>query len=397
MPVRSAPVLKSNLAGAALEQVGAQEALNAVSYGAYITDVNRTILFWSDAAASITGWLAEEVVGRSCSDRILVHVDGTGHGLCGGSRCPLHSALVTAERTRQPLLLFAQHKQGHRIPVEVSVAPLCNRTGQRVGAVEIFRDLTRAVQDLRRAKIIQDYILHWDLPVDDRVHFEVRSRPEEVVGGDFHRVQAIGRDQYAIMVADAMGHGLISALYTVHLRSAWDDCEAELSAPARFLGQLNQGLHRLAGPEGYFVTAIYMVLDVATGRLRYAGAGHPAPVLFRKTGAVEFLNERSPAIGLLETAIYREAELNLEPGDRLLLFTDGAIDLANPQGEVLAESGFRQLLQTLVEPTLDLGQIERKLLEFVHPAGLPDDLTMLSVHFLHSGQTSAQFAVSGNN
>ena len=183
------------------------------------------------------------------------------------------------------------------------------------------------------------------------------------------------------------------------LRSAWEDCEAELSAPARFLGQLNQRLHRLAGPEGYFITAVYMVLDVASGRLRYVGAGHPAPLLFRRTGRIEFLSERSPAIGLLETATYREAELNLEPGDRLLLFTDGAIDLANPQGEVLAEGGFRQLLQTMAEPTLDLSQIERKLLEFVHPAGLPDDLTMLSVHFLHSGQTSSQLAsaVSGNN
>jgi serine phosphatase RsbU (regulator of sigma subunit) len=197
------------------------------------------------------------------------------------------------------------------------------------------------------------------------------------------------------MVADAMGHGLISALYTVHLRSAWDDCEAELSAPARFLGQLNQRLHRLAGPEGYFITAVYMVLDVASGRLRYARAGHPAPLLFRRTGAIEVLSERSPAIGMLETATYGEAELNLESGDRLLLFTDGAIDLANPQGEVLAEAGFRQLLQTMVEPTVDLGQIERKLLEFVHPAGLPDDLTMLSVHFLHPGQSSSQPANSG--
>lgn len=382
------------LTESALAQVGAPEILDAVHYGAYITDSNRTILYWSYAAESITGWRASEVVGRRCSDHILAHVDKGAHDLCGRPQCPLYRALVAGEQRGQPILLFAQHKQGHRIPVEVTVNPLRNRTGQTVGAVEIFRDLTRTVEDLRRAKIVQDYILQWHLPTDPRVHFEVSYRPEEVVGGDFYRVQAISPDQYAIMVADVMGHGLISALYTVQVRSIWGECEADLSSPARFLEQLNRRLHKLASLEGYFATAICLTLDVSSGRLRYVRGGHPAPLLVRQDGAAEFLSQRSPAIGLLEKATYQESELWLAPGDQLVLYTDGAIEIANPQGQVLGESGLEQLLQSLPEPKIDLGQIERRLLEYAHCTTLPDDLTLLSVHFRSRG-TENPIVVAG--
>lgn len=370
-----------------LDEVGVPEALNALIDGTYITDNERRIRFWSDAAASITGWPANEVLGRSCSEGILVHVDGAGHELCGSPQCPLQRAVSTGERTVQPRLVFARHKQGHRIPVEVSVAPLCDRSGRQVGAVEVFRELSRAVEDLRRAKIIQDYILDWHVPADRRVWFEVRSRPEEVVGGDFHRVQVLGPDQYAIMLADAMGHGVISALYTVHLRSAWDDCQGKLASPAAFFQQLNQTLHRLAGPEGYFATAVYLVLDASTGRVRYVRAGHPAPLVFRGNGEVETLKGRSPALGLLETAEFQEGEATLEPGDQVLLFTDGALELANAAGEMLGEEGLRHLIQNQAEPRLELGKIEKALLDFVHPAAPSDDMTLLTFRFLGPGAT----------
>jgi sigma-B regulation protein RsbU (phosphoserine phosphatase) len=251
--------------------------------------------------------------------------------------------------------------------------------------VEVFRDLTRTVEELRRAKIIQDYILHWDMPADERVRFEARSRPEEFVGGDFHRVQAIGADRYAIMLADAMGHGLISALYTVHLRSAWEECQTDLGSPARFLGHLNQRLHRLAGPKGYFATAVFLVLDVCSGRLLYSVAGHPSPLFFPRTGTLAVLPGRSPAVGLLDTAAHRENEWQLEPGDQLLLFTDGATELANRQGKILGEAGFFHILEERVGHSLDLAEIERSLVEYVQPSAPQDDLTLLSVQFLHGG------------
>jgi len=145
-----------------LQQIGAPEILDALADGAYITNRNRKIVFWSRAAERITGWSAAEVVGHSCSDNLLVHTDKDGHQLCGFEHCPLHRAISTGQMSSEPVLVFAQHKHGHRVPVEVSVAPLRDKDGNTLGGVEIFRDLTDAVQDLRRAKVIQEHALASD-------------------------------------------------------------------------------------------------------------------------------------------------------------------------------------------------------------------------------------------
>jgi sigma-B regulation protein RsbU (phosphoserine phosphatase) len=363
-----------------LDQIGARQILDALADGAYITDVNRKILFWSQAAERITGWLSGDVVGHSCADNILVHVDKDGHSLCGQEHCPLHRSIVTGQPSSEPLLIFAQHKQGYRIPVQVSVAPLREPAGKTVGGIEIFRDLTGMMEDLRRAKVIQDHSLECEVPRDDRVRFEVVYSPEDLVGGDFYRLERVNSDCYAVMVADVMGHGVASALYTMQLRSLWEECRGDLDSPARFLGELNRRLYRLASPDGYFATAVLVLFDAASGRLRYVRAGHPSPFLFRAGGMAERFPHTSPAIGLIQDASYKEMETHMAEGDCLLLFTDGALEIVDAEGALLEESGFLRLLEGLGGNRFHLGHIERRLLEFSNAIRLPDDLTLMSIY-----------------
>ncbi|SPE50325.1 PAS:Stage II sporulation E [Verrucomicrobia bacterium] len=363
-----------------LEQIGAREILDAIADGAYITDPERRIVFWNRAAQRITGWPAQEVVNHCCGDNILVHVDKDGHQLCGREQCPLHRAIVTGQPSEGSLLLFAQHRQGHRIPLEVSVAPLRDQAGRTVGGIEVFRDLTSLMENLQRAKAIQAHALECPLPDDPRVVFEVRYIPEELVGGDFYRVEAISSDSYAVLLADVMGHGVASALYTMQLRSFWEECRADLPFPSRFMTELNRRLHRLAGPDGYFATAIFLLFDAASGKLRWVRAGHPSPLLLRRDGLIDRLDHLSPALGLHPEATYAETEAQLEPGDTALLFTDGAIELVDKQGSDLGEAGLVRLLGGFTSSGLDLGQVEGKLLEYCNLIRLPDDLTLLSLH-----------------
>ncbi len=361
------------------ERVGAREILDALADGAYITDAERKIVFWSRAAERITGWSGTEVVGHYCGDNILVHVDKDGHQLCGKEQCPLHRAIVTGETSQEPLLLFAQHRQGHRIPLEVSVAPLRDETGETVGGIEVFRDLTSLMEDLRRAKAVQDHLLQSKLPSDSRVRFEVRYIPKELVGGDFYRIEALGSGRYAILLADVMGHGVASALYTMQLRSFWEECRAKIRSPSRFMMELNLRLHRLVGPDGYFATAVFVLYNAATGKLRWIRAGHPPPLLLRHSGAIERLDHVSPALGLRLDAVYTETEARLEPGDSLLLFSDGATEVLDKQGKELGEAGFVRLLMDLAGRPLTLESVEEKLLEFCNLVRLSDDLTLLSL------------------
>ena len=371
--------MKTVADGFDLNALGAPEILDALADGVYITDTTRKIVFWNRAAERITGWSAKDVVGHRCSDNILVHVDKDGHKLCGEEHCPLHRAMLTGEPSLEPLLVFAQHKQGRRIPVEVTVAPVRTKEGQILGGIEIFRDWTDVLVDLRRAKVIQDNALNSELPSDGRVRFEIIYSPEELVGGDFYRIERIDADLYAVMVADVMGHGVASALYTMQLRSLWEECRDLLHRPGEFLGAINRRLHKFTSADGYFATAVFLTMHANTGRLRFASAAHPAPLILRKDGSFGRLVAKSPALGLFEDTSYAEAEGNLNPGERLFFYTDGAIELCNAQGEELEESGLLRILGESGAVEGSLAETEKRLLQFTNRIRLPDDLTLLQL------------------
>ncbi len=361
----------------------APELLDLLADGAYITDTERRIVFWNHAAQRITGWRAEEVVGRSCRENILVHVDKDGHALCGHEYCPLHRCIVTGQPSTEPLLVFAQHRSGDRIPVEVTVSPVRDHASRIIGGIEVFRDLTGPVQDQLRAKAIQELAVRCDLPQDERVSFEMRYQPRDIVGGDFFHVEKVGNDHYAILVADAKGHGVAAALYTMLLRSLCQEHRHDLDAPARFMGILNERVHVLVREDGYFGTAVLTAYDAASGEMHVVRAGHPPPLVFRTNGTVESLGKANPALGMFPSINYQETAARLAPGDALLLYTDGATELFDRQEHELGKEGLLNLARTQLRngnPTgFHLDQLEEQLLLFSNEIHLPDDLTLVKL------------------
>ena len=115
--------------------------------GVYFVDKDRRITYWNKGAEGITGYLASDVVGKHCSDDILVHVDREGNNLCLGM-CPLGDTISDGKARSSDVYL--QHKDGHRVHVFVRVAPIRNDNGQIVGGVEVFTDNTPAAEALER-------------------------------------------------------------------------------------------------------------------------------------------------------------------------------------------------------------------------------------------------------
>jgi len=112
-----------------------KKIIDSLRDGLYIVDQSRKIVFWNRAAERISGFKAEEVVGRSCSDNILCHVDDAGDNLCLGG-CPL--AATIGQVTEHEI--FLHHKNGHRVPVSVRITPLCDDKGRVIGGIEMFSD-----------------------------------------------------------------------------------------------------------------------------------------------------------------------------------------------------------------------------------------------------------------
>jgi diguanylate cyclase (GGDEF)-like protein/PAS domain S-box-containing protein len=124
-----------------------RELLQHMRDGVYFVDRDRRILYWNEGASRLTGYAAEEIVGRFCNDNILNHVDGCGRGLCEDG-CPL-TATVADGKGRE-VQVFLRHKSGNRVPVLVRVQPILGEDGSIEGAVEIFSDNSAQVEAERK-------------------------------------------------------------------------------------------------------------------------------------------------------------------------------------------------------------------------------------------------------
>jgi PAS domain S-box-containing protein len=356
--------------------------LDSLSDGVYACDRDRRIVFWSTAAERITGWQSSDVVGRRCLEDVLCHVDKDGHRLCGEEFCPLHRAMVTGATSAVPLIVFAQGKEGQRIPMQVTVAPIRNPGGEIIGGVETFRDVSAMLADLERAKRIQDLSLETDLPEDPRVRFSTYYVPHDIVGGDFFAIKQLDSDHYGFLLADVMGHGVAAALHTMHLSSLWERHCGLLAEPATFAQVLNNELARVVKGES-FATAQCGVIDAEHRKLRSVSAGGPPGLVIRVNGTFEPLESSGLPFGMMEDANYEEMEARFDEGERLLFFSDGAVEIHNARKKLLGTEGLVRILQGVGYPAsgLRITAIEEQLLLYSSDIRLPDDITFIEVRF----------------
>jgi diguanylate cyclase (GGDEF)-like protein/PAS domain S-box-containing protein len=135
-----------------------KELLDHMSDGVYFVDRERCIHYWNEGATRLSGYKADEMLGRHCQDNILCHVDAGGRQLCQEG-CPLSASIH--DGGLHEANVFLRHKQGRRVPVNVRVQPMRNSDGSIVGAIEIFSD-DSAQHEVRRQKAAMERLAFLD-------------------------------------------------------------------------------------------------------------------------------------------------------------------------------------------------------------------------------------------
>lgn len=130
--------------------------LENLSDGVYFVNLERKVTYWNKAAAEISGFAAQDVVGHACHDNLLVHTDADGCLLCVKG-CPLTATFGSAKN--QELQIFLRHRDGHRVPVFVHVSPMLDAEGKMAGAVEVFRKDSERLAALDRAMEMEQLAL----------------------------------------------------------------------------------------------------------------------------------------------------------------------------------------------------------------------------------------------
>ena len=251
---------------------------------------------------------------------------------------------------------------------------------------QLSRQLIAINSELEMARKIQLAILPHATPKIVGLEIAACFVPMGSVAGDFYDFLVVDEKHVGILIADATGHGLPAALIASMLQMALAAQSAHATQPARVLAGLNQALYGKF--TTHFVTAAYIFLDMELGAMKYAGAGHPPLLLWRaSTRKTAELEENGMVLGLFGDATYDEIEVTMEPGDKVVLYTDGILEASNSSQELYGADRFKRFLET--NSSLGKGEFSEALLyELSLWSGQPrgqgqkDDITLLTVDFL---------------
>ncbi len=247
--------------------------------------------------------------------------------------------------------------------------------------VERERERQRLEQEIGIARDIQQALLPKNFR--DYPHLAVSgiNFPCLAVGGDYFDVFSLGDNRTAFLLADVSGKGLGAALCTNLLQGALSGMTLGTD-PARVFNHVNRFLCDHA-EIGRYATMFFGIID-DQGHLEYINAGHPSPFLIRSGVAEDVFTEGSYPVGLVPEAEYTTVCLKLEPGDTLVLFSDGVTEAMDPAEQLFGVPRLKEVLMGAATQT-PLDELQRKVLDavenFAHGASQADDLTLLLVRY----------------
>lgn len=293
-----------------------------------------------DTAVVVTG---NETVGVLYMDSRIVAAD-----LAGGNRELLQTLAIEASTVLENARLLEEERDKHKLEEELTLA-----------------------------RTIQRSLLPASLPEDGWLRACGSSVSSLQVGGDYFDVTQVTADCWAAVVADVSGKGVASALLASLFQGALITATDVPQALARRVERLNRFLLDRTGGEKY--ATIFYSLAHSGGTLNYVNAAHCPPMLVRKSGAIETLDATGMPVGLIEGADYEVRTISLEPGDKLVIYSDGVTEAMNPAGELFGRKRLRDAVTAHAAGTCRAvhDAIQDAVAAFTEGAAQSDDITVL--------------------
>ena len=247
-------------------------------------------------------------------------------------------------------------------------------------------------EELNLAKTIQESALprNFTLP-EANVELYALMTPAKQVGGDFYDFFYAASDKLCVVIADVSGKGIPAALFMMRAKTAIKNFAHSGNSPAKVLENVNNTLCEGNDAE-MFVTVWLGMLDLKTGKMACANAGHEYPVLMRAGGDYELLKDKHGLVlGAMENIRLREYEIDLDPGDRLFVYTDGVPEAINEKEKAYGTERLTEKLNKVKgmpqEQTLE--SVLRDIRNFAGTAEQFDDITMVGMTYNACGETPA--------
>jgi len=234
-------------------------------------------------------------------------------------------------------------------------------------------------QELDKAREIQEGLLPKKIPQVRGLEVAGAWQPARVVGGDYFDVLKFSESKIGVCIGDVVGKGISAALLMANLQASFRAFASEAVSPGILVGKLNEVLSNNIAPDK-FVTFCYCMVDTRDNRFTYASAGHCPPILFHESGEAVPLKEGGTPLGIFPDRKYEDAGLQIESGDRLVLYTDGLTEAMNSDEQ---EFGERRLVdlgsrKTALSASELVAAIKKEVVSFCN-GSFQDDFTLVVV------------------
>jgi PAS domain S-box-containing protein len=337
------------------EWVGQMEGiLETLNEGVLIADDCDRVLFVNSVFEEMTGITREELVGK---DAVKQYYNPEDYALIEERR------QKTRQTGRSRAEFFLPTKDGSRLPVVVSARSLEDPDGREFSIVT-FTDISEQKDaearlrdantqlEVRQKEIEEDLVLAARVQqslapkavVWGTIRVETFYHPVRTIGGDFGLVSPLDKEHLNLLVCDVSGHGIGSALVANRIYSETMTQLQSGTPLGDMLRQLNGFVMQNIGTSVYFFTLAAARIDRSGRRMIFAGAGHPPAMVVQPGAEPRLLESRSMVLGALPNAVDSDAtiEVELEAGDRIVLYTDGITDVFDARGEMLGVEGVQK-------------------------------------------------------
>ena len=250
----------------------------------------------------------------------------------------------------------------------------------------MIKEQERIVKELSTARQIQKSVLpHIFPPFPDRAEIDLFATmdPAKDVGGDFYDFYFIDEDHLCLVIADVSGKGIPAALFMMLSKRILEDLARQERTPSTILEKANDLLCDNNQAE-MFVTVWLGILEISTGKLTAANAGHEFPAICEKGGSFELYKDTHGfVVGGMEGVHYKGYDLQLNPGDKLFVYTDGVPEATDGSGEMFGTDRMIEALKSCTDKTPEeiLQRVKSAVDSFVGDAEQFDDLTMMCLEY----------------
>lgn len=246
---------------------------------------------------------------------------------------------------------------------------------------EVFNSALESLEELEIARVVQENLFPQDALIKNRLEIMGRSISMSRLGGDYYDYFTLENHRIGVVMGDVAGHGVPAALIMAMAKSSVLISESEKYVPSQMLATIHKAIARTKSEKiKRMMTCQYLCINSIDGTFDIANAGHCFPILVRNQGKeIEYLSVVGSPLGITKRARYKDETFSIQPGDTLVLYTDGIVESRNSHGKEMGFEGFDTILKTCYSENLETyyQKIFAAYLDFTVEAD--DDITLVLI------------------